>query len=420
MNRVENKNQIVDINGYVHVINGRVLCFKSDLYDLSENSDDVKYLTEFVNGLPTKRCFDASFGDFTIYLFTKVSDGIAVTQGDLYVYLQELPQDVSEKVKAVIEEYHSLQALYKNNQIVDVGENVYVINKKPVYIYPDALDLHKAADVDEICRLVCDTGDDMAERLTRFGKDTMLVLGTEHEEGRYNISSGDIGILPDDIQKKVKAAIDEYIKVQKKEASVFEEEAERIEPTDFEKSIYYGVRDYFDYAVHLMEQITGLRIDAEYAEQILREYLASEGYMYYDATYHNIPWMLLYFCIAKPVYGKLVREGSPLYEMLKDSSDVVLKPTEGRDYYKVDKSGDWLDLQYSFILHERKVVDDEVREEIHFQLFSSDKQGIPVEKADMVLDINEYRFPNLIHSEDSVQYRNDELLKVASSLMPDL
>ena len=68
MNRVENKNQIVDINGYVHVINGRVLCFKSDLYDLSENSDDVKYLTEFVNGLPTKRCFDASFGDFTIYL----------------------------------------------------------------------------------------------------------------------------------------------------------------------------------------------------------------------------------------------------------------------------------------------------------------------------------------------------------------
>ncbi len=190
--------------------------------------------------------------------------------------------------------------------------------------------------------------------------------------------------------------------------------------TDFEKNIYNTVRDYFDSAIYLLRKILGIYISPKYAEQILREYLASKGYMYYGATYYNIPWMLLYFCIAKPVYGKLVREGSPLYEMLKDRSDVVLKPTEGRDYYKVDKSGDWLDLQYSFILHERKVVDDEVREEIHFQLFSSDKQGIPVEKADMVLDINEYRFPNLIHSEDSVQYRNDELLQVASRLMPDL
>ena len=137
MNRVENKNQIVDINGYVHVINGRVLCFKSDLYDLSENSDDVKYLTEFVNGLPTKRCFDASFGDFTIYLFTKVSDGIAVTQGDLYVYLQELTQDVSEKVRQAINEYRG-----KSGMTADALPETAVFEEEVERIMePDAEDI---------------------------------------------------------------------------------------------------------------------------------------------------------------------------------------------------------------------------------------------------------------------------------------
>ena len=29
------KNQIIDIDGYVHVVNGKVICFKSDVYDLN-------------------------------------------------------------------------------------------------------------------------------------------------------------------------------------------------------------------------------------------------------------------------------------------------------------------------------------------------------------------------------------------------
>lgn len=192
------------------------------------------------------------------------------------------------------------------------------------------------------------------------------------------------------------------------------------ELTDFEKNIYDTVRDYFDYAVYLMKQITGICISPKYAEQILKEYLAGKGYMYYGATCYNIPWMLLYFCIAKPVYGKLVHEEGLLYEMLKDRSDVLLKPYKNGPYYQVDSAGDWLDLQYSFVLHKRKIVDDEVREEVCFQLFSSDEKGIPMTEANVVLDINECRFPNLIHSEDAAKYRDDELLQMASRLMPDL
>ena len=192
------------------------------------------------------------------------------------------------------------------------------------------------------------------------------------------------------------------------------------ELTEFERNIYYTVRDYFGQAIYLLKEITGLMINEKYATQILQEYLAGQGYMYYGATYYNIPWMLLYFCSAKPVYGKLVCDGSPLYDMLKDRRDVSLIQYKDSPYYKVDKAGRWLDLQYSVILHERRIVSDEVREEIHFCLYSLDENDLPIQETEVVLDINEYRFPCLIHSEKAMNYRKDELLQIVKQLMPDL
>lgn len=194
----------------------------------------------------------------------------------------------------------------------------------------------------------------------------------------------------------------------------------KTELTDFERNIYCTIRDYFDRAIFLLENVTGLKINETNAERILRAYLASEGYMYYGATYYNIPWMLLYFCTAQPVYGKLVREGSPLYNMLKDRKDVSLVRYKDSQYYQVDKTGSWLDLQYSFISHKRKIVDDEVREDICFQLSSLDRNGLPVRETEMILDINECRFPKLIHSRKAEKHRNDKLLQMAKSCMPDL
>lgn len=192
------------------------------------------------------------------------------------------------------------------------------------------------------------------------------------------------------------------------------------ELTDFERNIYYAVRENFDFAVYLAEQISGLKINEWFAEEILRDYLGGEGYMYYGATYYNIPWMLLYFCMAKPVYKRLVRIGSPLYDMLKDRKDVCLQQYKNSPYYLVDKAGRWLNLQYSVILHDRKIVHDEVKEEIRLILSSSDVRGTHIQEAETVLEINEYRFSNLIHSEKAAQYRNERLLQIAEQIMPDL
>lgn len=184
----------------VYVVNGKVICFTPDVLDMA-NPKDVDEVLTLSEVLYEEKGYPAIHGRDTMCVLVKHSGG------EHYMIsmacISDLPENVQAKVRMIVEEYHSLQALYKKNQITEIGGNVYVINKKPVYIYPGAIDLGKAADVDEVCRLVCDA--DMAESLNCFGEDTMLVLGTEPEDGYYNISIGDIETLPDDIMKKVKA-----------------------------------------------------------------------------------------------------------------------------------------------------------------------------------------------------------------------
>lgn len=71
-------------------------------------------------------------------------------------------------------------------------------------------------------------------------------------------------------------------------------ESRKKELTDYERNIYNAVRDYFDLAVYIIQQETGIYVGERMARRILEDYLSAEGHMYYWATLYNIPWMLLY------------------------------------------------------------------------------------------------------------------------------
>lgn len=72
-------------------------------------------------------------------------------------------------------------------------------------------------------------------------------------------------------------------------------ESRKKELTDYERNIYNAVREYFDLAVYIIQQDTGIYIGERMARRILEDYISEEGHMYYWATLYNIPWMLLYF-----------------------------------------------------------------------------------------------------------------------------
>lgn len=75
-----------------------------------------------------------------------------------------------------------------------------------------------------------------------------------------------------------------------------------------------------------MRQISGLYISSDMAKEMLNHYVESQGYMYYGATYYNIPWMILYTATlpAIPLFGKIVRKDSILWNICTQLENVDL------------------------------------------------------------------------------------------------
>lgn len=194
-------------------------------------------------------------------------------------------------------------------------------------------------------------------------------------------------------------------------------ESRKKEMSDYERSVYHAVRDYFDLAVYIIQQDTGIYIGERMARRILEDYVLEEGHMYYWATLYNIPWMLLYFLRPRPCYGLEVRIGSPLEAFLSDRKDVRLTQGSHKGYVKVDKAEHFLNLSFVSILHDRKVVADEVKETLHFNVFLNDDNFPSKELFGVDLEINEFRFPALV---SHAKYRQQWLINLAKEIMPEI
>lgn len=190
------------------------------------------------------------------------------------------------------------------------------------------------------------------------------------------------------------------------------------EITEYEKSIYEGARDYFDLAAYVINQDTGIYISQKLAARILDGYLAGQGYMYYWATQYNLPWMLLYFMGEIPCYGLLVKKDCDLWKYFSTREDVLLQHSYIEGYDRIDKRDYFLNLNLVFLLHNRMVIDDRVKETIELNVTTTEKnKRLPKVEYKKTLSINEYRFPNFVCN---VKYRNTGLLTLAKERLPEL
>ena len=189
------------------------------------------------------------------------------------------------------------------------------------------------------------------------------------------------------------------------------------EMTEYEENIYNGVRENFDLAVYIMKQDAGILFSKRVLGEILRGYLSAEAYMYYWATPYNIPWMLLYFMGEIPCYGLRVKKECELWDYLSSRTDVKFIQSGVDGYDQVINNGKFLNLYLTFLFHKRQVIDDEVKETLSLVLTSRKKNGDSQRVHEIILDINEYRFPNLVCS---AKYKDQTLLDLAKEVLPDL
>ena len=207
----------------------------------------------------------------------------------------------------------------------------------------------------------------------------------------------------------------------------------KTEVSELEYNIYCILRENFDAAVYLMQQISGLYLSKAEIQDLLRDYIVNDGHLYYGATIYNLPWMLLYIYTmpAKPCFGRIVKKGSFLYNAFQQVPDIGYEDCDYLpQYVRVKgKGGVFLDRNFAFVKHKRTVVNDEVSESmaltISKKVWIDAKFDIQFAKLkNNQLSINETRFPHLLASAQMLTYRKTErsqmLLGMAKEQMPDI
>ena len=207
----------------------------------------------------------------------------------------------------------------------------------------------------------------------------------------------------------------------------------KTEVSELEYNIYCILRENFDAAVYLMQQISGLYLSKAEVQDLLRDYIVNDGHLYYGATIYNLPWMLLYIYTmpAKPCFGRIIKKGSFLYNAFQQVPDIGYEDCDYLpQYVRVKgKDGVFLDRNFAFVKHKRTVVNDEVSESMELtiskKVWTDAKFDIQFAKLkNNQLQINETRFPHLLASAKMLAYRKTErsqmLLGMAKEQMPDI
>lgn len=197
------------------------------------------------------------------------------------------------------------------------------------------------------------------------------------------------------------------------------------ELTKLNKEIYYSVRENFDSAVYILSKSVGFWITNATAEEMLTEYLGTQGYMYYDATYNNIPWMLWYQSyVTVNLWHLQVMADSELYKFLSKRKEVKLVPNKSNGVvtsYTVENSGKFLDAMLDFNIHSRSVnADDELVETIELRYIYKKKRTDTEYASETIakIQLDQFWYYNIIKSKN--RKRNQKLQDFAQKVMPDI
>ncbi|XRJ98430.1 hypothetical protein ACPBEI_12660 (plasmid) [Latilactobacillus sakei] len=179
-----------------------------------------------------------------------------------------------------------------------------------------------------------------------------------------------------------------------------------------------NMRNYYDCAIKLLQEMTGLKISRNLAKQLLENYLLDEGWLYRQATLNNIPWILGESSPAIPLFGQYIYKNSALFHSIQDKcADIVLEPAGfSEDLVQIrNKPGQFIKLEFIFCNHQQNIKGESMQEMIDFWVFrkgntESDgtifRKTIPIEANDFI---------DLIQEVGS-EHRDEKLLAVAKEL----
>lgn len=118
------------------------------------------------------------------------------------------------------------------------------------------------------------------------------------------------------------------------------------------KIFYHMMRKHFDKIIYLLGKKLGINISYGFAEKLLKNWAANEGWRYYESTYENLPYMLLYAEPAYSMYGRLIFRDGEIYQALKKKGKNFAFEPFGERYIKIiQKTGKFLNASFYLCNH---------------------------------------------------------------------
>jgi hypothetical protein len=148
---------------------------------------------------------------------------------------------------------------------------------------------------------------------------------------------------------------------------------------------------------------------------MLDKYFSMEGHLYIGATMENIPWIFLYLSLNQTLYKRTILRDSLAFNAIKDNVyGIVFENTENEKYVTIEPQPEaFLNLNFSFLAHERKRRDGQFLEVISFCIYQDEKE---VFKEKIVLNTD--WFFNLVEYDEWIENnRNKKLLELAKEYL---
>lgn len=194
--------------------------------------------------------------------------------------------------------------------------------------------------------------------------------------------------------------------------------------TEFNREILALAHDYFDKCIYILKKTTGLVISTLLAEEIAKDYMAHPGYMTFDITRENVPYIMGMCMTGKTLVKRLVVADSPLYDMLKDKKEIslVLQPSNskyenGQQLYRIISNVGYLDL--SFNISRYRYVSNPtsgLQEYLKLHVGIADGSGTYKTYAEREIPVDPFLFSKLIHSTKAPDPK-PELVSIADKIL---
>ncbi len=238
----------------------------------------------------------------------------------------------------------------------------------------------------------------------------IIGLFKEHHDGRKPYGKHNKG----DIEELAAYDEDAYLSCPYSHPNQPKEQIRRQPDSKSGYEIWNLLLTQFDRIVYIWNRTTGIRMSEAFAGQLLKIYIANEGWQFYNSNRYNLPFMLIYAERAYPLINRWIRKESAVYTILKQNGSVRFEEIPGNGSYVIvkRKGSHFADISFYLTRHKPEITEEHPNETFDIVVTESGKKV-----GEYTIDVSYEWLDRLMEIPEDKAKRNHGLLDAARRIM---